>query len=137
MPGGRSQSKCLTSQVNSPAAFPTDSQVCSGPIHTCTGNSSSFSVRCLLCASLSGHPPEKGLLKRESKMCNVTTQAGRGHLVRLMLFNKEMEQGLKFSPKFKELQVKAKGLRTYLKAKFLFTSYFHLYFLLYISLFIF
>lgn len=70
-------------------------------------------------------------------MCNVTTQAGRGHLVRLMFFNKEMEQGLKFSPKFKELQVKVKALRTYLKAKFLFTSYFHLYFLLYISLFIF
>lgn len=49
-------------------------------------------------------------------MCNVTIQAGMG-LVKLMLFNKEMEKGLKFYPKFKQLQVRAKALRTYLKAK--------------------
>lgn len=76
-------------------------------------------------------------MKRESKMCNVTIQAGMGHLVRLMLFNREMEKGLKFSPKYKQLQIRAKALKTYLKAKLLFTSYFHLYFLLYIYLFIF
>lgn len=70
-------------------------------------------------------------------MCNVTIQAGMGHLVRLMLFNKEMEKGLKFHPKLKQLQVRAKALRAYLKAKLLFTSYFHLYFLLNISLIIF
>lgn len=76
-------------------------------------------------------------MERESKVCNVTIQEGIGHLVRLMLFHKEMEKGLKFFPEFKQLQVRAKTLRTYLKAKLLFASYFHLYILLYISLFIF
>lgn len=76
-------------------------------------------------------------MKRESKMCTLTVQAGMEHLVRSMLFNKEMEKGLKFPPKFKQLQVGAKALRTSLKAKLLFTRYFHSYFLLYISLLIF
>lgn len=70
-------------------------------------------------------------------MCTLTAQAGIGSLVRSMLFNKEMEKGLKFSPKFKQLQVRAKALRTSLKAKLLVTSYFHAYFLLYMSLLIF
>lgn len=40
-------------------------------------------------------------------MHNLTVQAGMGHLVRLILFNKEMGKGFKFSPKFKQLQVGA------------------------------
>lgn len=53
-------------------------------------------------------------------MCSVIVQAGKGHLVRLMLFNKEMEKGLKFSPKFKQLQVRAKALRIYVHKLFSF-----------------
>lgn len=83
-----------------------------------------------------GTPPEQGPLERNSKMHNLTVQAGMGHLVRLMLFNMEMEKGFKFSPKFKQLQVGATSsqqVENFFESKTsVFTVYFHFYFHLYV-----